>query len=46
MVLEAVTLHIRPGQSGEFESAFKQAQSIIASMHGLHLARVAALSSR
>ena len=34
MVLEAVTLHIRPGQSGDFELAFKQAQSIIGSMHG------------
>jgi heme-degrading monooxygenase HmoA len=34
MVLEAVTLHIRPGESSDFESAFKKAQSIIASMHG------------
>jgi len=34
MVLEAVTLHIRPGQSGDFESAFAQAQPIIASMDG------------
>jgi heme-degrading monooxygenase HmoA len=34
MVLEAVTLHIRTGQSGDFESAFKQAQPIIASMDG------------
>jgi len=34
MVLEAVTLHIRPGQSGEFETTFRQAQSIIASMPG------------
>jgi heme-degrading monooxygenase HmoA len=34
MVLEAVTLHIKPGHSSEFESAFKQAQSIIASMAG------------
>jgi heme-degrading monooxygenase HmoA len=34
MVLEAVTLHIRPGQSAEFESTFRQAQSIIASMPG------------
>ena len=34
MVLEAVTLHIRPGQSADFESAFRQAQSIIASMAG------------
>ena len=34
MVLEAVTLHIRPGQSGDFESAFKQAEPIIASMPG------------
>src|SRR6266581_1742994 len=34
MVLEAVPLHIRPGQSSDFESAFKQAQPIIASMQG------------
>jgi heme-degrading monooxygenase HmoA len=34
MVLEAVTLHIRPGQSSDFESAFAQAQPIIASMPG------------
>ncbi|MEP7306746.1 MAG: antibiotic biosynthesis monooxygenase [Acidobacteriota bacterium] len=34
MVLEAVTLHIRSGQSGEFEAAFNQAQPIIASMEG------------
>ena len=34
MVLEAVTLHIRSGQSGEFETAFRQAKSIIASMPG------------
>ena len=34
MVLEAVTLHIRPGQSGEFERAFQKAQPIIASKAG------------
>jgi heme-degrading monooxygenase HmoA len=34
MVLEAVTLHIRPGQSSNFESAFKQAQPILASLSG------------
>jgi heme-degrading monooxygenase HmoA len=34
MVLEAVTLHIRPGQSDQFEAAFNQAQPIIASMRG------------
>jgi heme-degrading monooxygenase HmoA len=34
MVLEAVTLHIKSGHSSEFESAFKQAQSIISSMPG------------
>jgi len=34
VVLEAVTLHIRSGQSQQFETAFKQAQSIIVSMTG------------
>jgi len=34
VVLEAVTLHIRTGQSAEFEKAFQQAQGIIASMTG------------
>lgn len=34
MVLEAVTLHIRPGQSAEFEEVFTKAQSILASMNG------------
>jgi heme-degrading monooxygenase HmoA len=34
MVLEAMILHIRPGQSPEFETTFKQAQTIIASMPG------------
>ena len=34
MVLEAVTLNIRKGQSDEFETAFRQAQPIIASMQG------------
>jgi heme-degrading monooxygenase HmoA len=34
MVLEAVTLRIRPGQGAAFELAFKQAQPIVASMPG------------
>ena len=34
MVLEAVTLHVRPGQSREFEETFTKAQRIIASMAG------------
>jgi heme-degrading monooxygenase HmoA len=34
MILEAVALHIRSGQSAPFESAFREAQSIIASMPG------------
>jgi heme-degrading monooxygenase HmoA len=34
MVLEAVTLHIRAGQSGAFEAAFAQAAPIIRSMQG------------
>lgn len=34
MILEIAILNIRPGQSGEFEAAFAQAQSIIASMPG------------
>jgi len=34
MVLEAVTLHIRTGQSSEFEAAFARAQAIISSMDG------------
>lgn len=34
MILEAATLHVRPGQSSAFEAAFAQAQSIIASMRG------------
>jgi heme-degrading monooxygenase HmoA len=34
VILEAVTLHIRTGRSAEFEQAFQQAQSIIASMSG------------
>jgi len=34
MILEAALLKIRPGQSAEFEVAFRTAQSIIASMPG------------
>ena len=34
MVLEVASLQVRPGQAGEFEEAFKQAQRIIASMKG------------
>jgi len=34
MILEAAQLQVRPGQSGAFESAFRQAQAIIASMPG------------
>ncbi len=34
MVLEAVTLHIRSGQSAEFEQSFRQAEAIITSMGG------------
>jgi heme-degrading monooxygenase HmoA len=34
MILEIAILNIRPGQSEEFEAAFAQAQSIIASMPG------------
>jgi hypothetical protein len=33
-VLEVAILNIKAGQSKEFEAAFAQAQSIIASMHG------------
>jgi heme-degrading monooxygenase HmoA len=34
MILEVAPLHVRPGQSAEFEAAFLQAQAIIASMSG------------
>ena len=34
MILEIATLQIRPGQSADFESAFRKAQAIIASMPG------------
>lgn len=34
MILEAVMLTIKAGMSQEFEKAFEQASSIIASMHG------------
>ena len=34
MILEAATLNVVPGREAEFESAFAQASSIIASMDG------------
>lgn len=34
MVLEVAILDVRPGQTGEFEAAFDEAQAIIASMPG------------
>jgi heme-degrading monooxygenase HmoA len=34
MILEAALLQVRPGQSDAFESAFREAQAIIASMPG------------
>jgi heme-degrading monooxygenase HmoA len=34
VILEAVVLPVKPGQTAEFESAFNEAQSIIASMDG------------
>ena len=34
MILEAAILNIIPGREAEFESAFKQASPIIASMKG------------
>jgi heme-degrading monooxygenase HmoA len=33
-ILEAAPLQVKPGQSAEFERAFRQAQAIIASMPG------------
>ena len=34
MILEVAALQIRPGQSAEFEAAFRTAQAIIAAMPG------------
>ena len=34
MILEVAILDVIPGREMEFESAFKQAQAIISSMHG------------
>ncbi len=34
MILEVATLDVKPGQQAQFEQAFSQAQSIIASMRG------------
>ena len=34
MILEAAPLQVKPGQSRAFEAAFREAQSIIASMPG------------
>ena len=34
MILELAMLHIRPGQTADFEAAFAQAQGIIAGMKG------------
>ena len=34
MILEVAILNVIPGREVEFESAFKQAQAIISSMHG------------
>jgi heme-degrading monooxygenase HmoA len=34
MILEAAPLQVRPGQSANFEAAFRVAQAIIASMPG------------
>jgi heme-degrading monooxygenase HmoA len=34
MILEVAPLSVRPGQTGDFEAAFSQAQRIIASMPG------------
>ncbi|MDZ7958998.1 MAG: antibiotic biosynthesis monooxygenase [Aulosira sp. DedQUE10] len=34
MILEAVMLHVKPGMESEFESSFKKASKIIASMNG------------
>ncbi|MCB9419443.1 MAG: antibiotic biosynthesis monooxygenase [Ardenticatenaceae bacterium] len=34
MILEVAILDVKPGQQGEFEAAFAQAQAIISSMDG------------
>src|SRR5271168_4399292 len=34
MILEAATLSVRPGQAAEFETAFREAQRIVASIPG------------
>jgi heme-degrading monooxygenase HmoA len=34
MILEVAILNVRPGQSGEFEAAFRRAQRIISSAPG------------
>lgn len=34
MILEIAMLHIRSGQTDDFEAAFAQAQAIISGMHG------------
>ena len=34
MILEAASLSVKPGQSGAFETAFREAQMIISSMPG------------
>ena len=34
MILEAALLSVKPGQSGAFESAFREVQAIISSMPG------------
>lgn len=36
MILEVAILNVRAGQAKEFESAFREASSIIASMKGYH----------
>lgn len=40
MILEAAPLQVRPGQSAEFEAAFREAQAIIASMPGYRCHRL------
>ena len=39
MILEVALLHIRPGESADFERTFAEAQAIIASMPGYELGR-------
>lgn len=36
MVLESAVLDVRPGQEASFEEAFREAESILASMRGYH----------